>query len=435
MKILIVSYYFAPYNTIGAIRMTKMAKYLERLGHDVQIITATDQPLPKRLTIESDEKKMIRTKWFNPLKLIHSFIGGQHTVSEKGYELSKRGWFLKKLANLYKQLFHFPDGQIGWYPYGVKAGEKLLKNWEADVIVASGAPFTSFLIAKKLSKRFDIPWIADFRDLWVDNANYDYSIFRKKVESWFERKTIVTAASIVTVSEPLAEILRKKYSKQVQVIMNGYDHEDYPPKQPSVIKNERIKQERENVEKLTIVYTGMVYETKQNVEPLFEALAQDKQLANSVAVTFYGRNLQIVERLRNKYKLNDTVTIQSPISHRNALQVQWDADILLLLLWNDSSQKGIYTGKLFEYLGARRPILAIGNGNDVAAKLINSFQRGKVCTTANDIARQLHEWSKIKTETTITRLPAIIREGFTRKEQAVQLEQLIRQCILRSEET
>ncbi|OZM57481.1 hypothetical protein CIB95_08485 [Lottiidibacillus patelloidae] len=419
MKILIVSYFFAPYNTIGAVRVTKMVKYLERLGHEVRVISAIDQPLPANLTVESKEKNVIRTKYFSIAKYFQFLFGGKKSIETKGYQLPSKGW-IQKVASLYKTIFHFPDGQIGWYPYALRAGKKLTKRWKPDVIVASGGPFTSFLVAKKLAKYNSIPWVADLRDLWVDNANYNYPTIRKLLESILEKRTLTTASALITISEPLANKLRNKFDSKIEVIMNGYDEEDFP---------KQTKNSSSRTGKLQIVYTGMVYEGYQDVTPLFEVLAKNKKIADEVEVHFYGRNLEFINNLRNKFGLQDYIKIFDPVSHSKVLEIQAQADILLLLLWNDETEKGIYTGKLYEYIGARRPILAVGNGENVAGDLIRNTNRGFVSNEAGQIFRQLNNWIRDKKKSRIEDLPLLISCNLTRKEQTYQLVSLLEKVL------
>jgi glycosyltransferase involved in cell wall biosynthesis len=417
MKILIVSYYFAPYNTIGAVRMTKMVKYLERQGYDVRVISANNQLLPKTLTVESKEENIIRTNYLTLQKYFHSFLGGRETIQNKGYQLEKRTWILRKVASFYKTIFHFPDGQIGWYPFAVREGKRLTRSWKPDVIVSSGGPFTGFLVAKKLAEINEIPWIADLRDLWVDNANYAYPRFRLKIEQRLEKHVLSSAEAIITISEPFAEKLKKKFNSKVKVIMNGFDEEDYDELNKS--------NQTEHSKKLTILYTGMVYEKYQDVKPLFSVLANNPTLSEQVEVEFYGRGLDVVEKLKGKFRLNNCVKINEPVSHKEIMEIQCKSDILLLLMWNDPNEKGNFPGKIYEYVGARRPILAIGTVDNVASEFIKKNNRGIVCYSEEEIKNQLKEWVAEKQKGYIDSMPALTKEIYTRKGQTKQLQSLL----------
>jgi glycosyltransferase involved in cell wall biosynthesis len=421
MKILLISYYFAPYNTIGAVRVTKMVKYLERLGHDVKVISAANQPLPATLTVESKEQNIFRTKFLSLQKLFHILLGGRQVIEKKGYQLDTKPLFIRKLASIYKTFFHFPDGQIGWYPFAVHKGRKLTKSWKPDVILASGGPFSGLLVAKKIAKETGTPWIADLRDLWVDNANYSYPSFRKQLERMLERKTLSSASALITVSDSFASTLRNKYKCKVRVIMNGFDEEDY--------KKLFVEQKPSNEKCLTIAYTGMIYANFQDVSPLFSILERNKHIANKVKVNFYGRGLDAVHKLKDKFNLDHCVNIYDPVSHKEIMKIQAETDILLLLLWNDPKGKGVYPGKLFEYFGARRPILAIGDTENAAAHLITSKKRGFVSYDEKQMTEQLNMWVAAKAKGNIAYLPVLHESKFTRKEQTNQLVTLMNEVI------
>ena len=379
MRILIVSYFFPPYNTIGAVRVGKMAKYLLRQGHDVRILTAKDQPLPTSLPVEVPEEKIVRTPWFNVNWLPEHFLGGRERVSKEGYSLQGKGRvLLRKMGKFYKTLFNFPDGQIGWFPYALKEGRRLLQAWQPDVIYASAMPFTSLLVARALGTQAGVPWVAELRDLWTENHYYEYGPLRRSLERFLERRLLSSAKGLVTVSEPLAQTLRERYKHPVAVILNGFDPEDIED-----INDGHSHSAPDGT--IHIVYTGSIYEGKYDLSTLFSALgALKKELIGRLQVHFYGRYLEPVRLLVNKLNIGNLVTVHSTVPYKEALKVQAQADALLLLLWNDQRGKGVYTGKLFEYIGARRPILAIGPRENVAAELIQQYNLGIVVSNVDE---------------------------------------------------
>src|SRR5258707_154620 len=118
LKILIVSYYFPPFNTVGAVRTGKTAKYLVREGHEVKIITAKNQPLMMNLPVEIEEEHIIRTAWLDVNKPIQWLLGGRKKIAAKGYESARNlPNLVKTLGYFYRDWINFPDGQVGWYPY------------------------------------------------------------------------------------------------------------------------------------------------------------------------------------------------------------------------------------------------------------------------------------------------------------------------------
>ena len=424
MRILLISYFFPPYNIIASIRAGKMAKYLYQFGHDVRVVTARSIPYPLNLPVEFPQERIYATRWFDiswPHTLamrsrrrsasVVSLIDGVQPL-QLPYHLAIR------LLDIYRILFAFPDDAIGWFPFGWAQGERLLKTWRPDVIFASSGPPTSLLIAAAIRQQHGVPWVGELRDLWTDNHYYAFPMWRRVLETWVERRTLRTAAGLVTVSEPLAQTLRLRYSMPVEVVLNGFDPSDYPQAQP-----ERARR------LLRIVYTGNVYAGKQSAAALFAALQRLGARAGQVRVAFYGLNIQglvsVVSEARY-HGVDHVLEINDAVPYQETLRLQRTADVLLLLLWNDPRERGVYTGKLFEYLGARRPILAIGPEDNVAAALIRERQAGLVSSDPAEIAAQLARWLDVKERgAAIPDLPASAAAGLSREEQARRLEQFL----------
>ncbi|MGQ9829601.1 MAG: glycosyltransferase [Roseiflexus sp.] len=425
MRILLISYFFPPYNIIASIRAGKMAKYLYQFGHDVRVVTARSLPYPLNLPVEFPQERIYATRWFDiswPHTLAMRFRRRSASVVSlvDGVQPLQLPYHLAiRLLDIYRILFAFPDDAIGWFPFGLTEGERLLQWWSPDVIVASSGPPTSLLIAAAIRQRHGIPWVGELRDLWTDNHYYAFPMWRRVLETWVERQTLRTAAGLVTVSEPLAQTLRLRYSMPVEVVLNGFDPSDYPQAQPG--RTCRL---------LRIVYTGNVYAgRKQSAGALFAALQRLGSRAGQVRVAFYGLNIQglvsVVSEARY-HGVDHVLEINNAVPYQEALCLQRTADVLLLLLWNDPRERGVYTGKLFEYLGARRPILAIGPEDNVAAALIRERQAGVVSSDPAAIAGHLARWLDAKERgADIPDLPASVAAGLSREEQTRRLERFL----------
>lgn len=391
MRLLVISYFFPPFNSIGAVRVGKIAKYLHQGGHDVRVITARDQPLQATLPLEIPAANVIATPWLNVNRPAELVLGGRRRVAERGYAPApgKAGplrAMVRSAGGLYKSLLNVPDGEIGWLPYAWRAASRLIREWKPDAIYASSQPVTSLLVAHRLSRRFGVPWIAELRDLWTDNHHQRHGPLRLGLERTLERRVLSSAAGMVTVSEPLAETLRARFAKPAAVVLNGFDPDDYPEPAP-----------RPREAPLRIVYTGMVYPGRQDPSPLFQALRLLDD-PGRVEVVFYGRYQHAVEELAAQHGVGEQVRAAGAIPYEESLRAQREADVLLSLMWPDPSQRGIYTGKLFEYLGARRPVLGVGLAMGVAAELIQERGVGVVLQTPEQIAAQLRRWLAEKEE-------------------------------------
>lgn len=368
MKILIISYFFPPFNAVGAIRAGKMAKYLRKMGHEVRVLTADNQLWPACLPVEIDNDVVFRTKWINVNAPIKFLLGGKKRIADYGYEEAKKmPGFLKKLGYLYRNIVNFPDGYVGWYPFAVPAGKKILNQWKPDFILSSSSPPTSFIVARKLSKIYGIPWVADLRDLWADNHNAElyYSRSRRYFDAILEKHILKSASALITVSDPLAKILEDKFDKPISVITNGFDLDDYPS-----------KTETTNDSYFNIIYTGTVYQKKEDFSPFFEALSLLGADLEKVRVNFYGRLSSQIKKIVNKYGVENNVFFHGVVSYSESLQLQVNADLLLLLIFDSKKEQGTLPVKFFEYLGARRPVLLVGCMDGVSANLIRERKLG-----------------------------------------------------------
>jgi glycosyltransferase involved in cell wall biosynthesis len=191
------------------------------------------------------------------------------------------------------------------------------------------------------------------------------------LERYIETKTLSRAAVLVTVSEPLKCKLQQLHNKPVAVVLNGYDPADYP----------NYTTEPSSHLPLRIVYTGRIYPGKQDPTPLLSALERLLQSGrismSEVRVDFYGPNPHAMHGVAKHFPIvRPMLRIHGEVSHTEALALQTAADALLLLAWTNPHEKSLYTGKVFEYLGARRPILAIGPRGGVLDELFEETRPG-----------------------------------------------------------
>ncbi len=422
MRILIISYFFPPFNCIGSIRIGKTAKYLMRLGNDVRIVTCKQQMLPENLPVEIPEDRIIYTSWFNlnrPLQLVLN----KKEIVNTGYSVPRSpfGNLLKILGQFYKTSINFPDAQAGWIPFAYTNATKLIKEWRPDLIFSSGLPISSLLAAALVSHRQHVPWIAELRDLWVGNPYRFMPGWRRLLEQRLEKKIFSRVWGLVTVSEPLASELHQKYSLPVSVITNGFDEDDFM----------QVSRAPSETSSLAIAYTGMVYEGRQHPEPLFKALKKLKEkFGININVNFYGRYLQLIEELAKSHGIEDLISVHGPIPYREAISIQAGSDILLLFLGYGEAERGVFTGKFFEYLRTTRPILAIGSSNNVAAHVITSRNAGFVSDNPDAIMHQLLKWHEEKEKRgVVPSSPDSVYAGFSRREQTEKLLEFFRQCL------
>ena len=287
------------------------------------------------------------------------------------------------IFNFYQTIFGYPDDEKTWRRPALDAANRLLKNERFDAIISSSSPVTCHIIAGQLKKKHKILWIADFRDLWTQNHNYPYFWLRKVFEKQLELKTLSLADALVVVSRlDVKKLISFHKDKKVICVFNGFN-----PK--------KINEPPANLtSKFTITYTGQIYLGKQNpvlvltaIKELFDEGKIDKE---DVEIRFFGPEQEWLDREITKLKLDNNVKQYGTIARDECIQKQWESQILLFFNWEDLKEKGVYSGKIFEYLAARRPILATGGfGSDVVENLLQETGAGIYASTIEDIKKVL----------------------------------------------
>lgn len=422
MRVLFISYFFPPYNAIGAVRLGKLAKFFHAFGHDVRVVTARDQPLQPTLPLEIPAERVHATSWVNVNRPAELAVGGRSRVAAQGFQVRGGGrlsGIVKAAGAQYKLLTNLPDGQIGWAPFALREATALVERWRPDVIYASGLPWTSLVVADRLSRRTGVPWVAEFRDLWIDSPLDESPRWRRGLELRMARRVMASASGFVTVGDTLATALSARFPVPGEVVLNGYDGEDYDLPAGTTPPGGTLR----------IVYTGMIYEGKRDPSPLFEALRLLGPLGERVRVSFYGKYLDVARRLAATHGVEHLVEVHDQVGYREALRLQAEADLLLLLLWDNPGDRGTWTGKVFEYLGARRPIVVVGPEDFTVSRVVRERGIGVASTRPDRLAERLREWIAEKERTGIPATPPEAAVGFSREEQSRRLEGFLQRVL------
>lgn len=384
-KVLIIAYYFPPRPYIGSQRPYRLAKYLREFGWQPIILTAQlpSKPPEGITVIETPYKDVVdlykKKLGFNSEEGFHQQLDIP-VVKNYNYSTPKG-----KIIKILKEIITFPDEQKGWYRYALESTYDLLSREKIDAMISTSLPVTSHVIARQLKRKYKIPWVADFRDLWTQNHYYNKFNVIKLFEKRLELKTLQNADALVTVSRPLAETLGKIHkNKNVFVITNGFDTDDFMHNIPKPAN------------KFTITYTGTLYNGKRDPSVLFAVLSQlireNKMNKDLVEIRFFGQQETWILHDIQKYDLNSVVSFYGCVPRSIALEKQKESQLLLLLLWNNKNEKGVYTGKIFEYLGAKRPILAIGGAGGVVEELLAETNAGKYVNEPAELSHYLLEY-------------------------------------------
>ena len=367
-RVLLIAFAYPPVEIIGSVRPAALAKYLPQSDWEAVVLTP-ERPGGRRgseLVIETGYRDVL-SDWKARLKLdrqssVHEQFGLSTATSKPGaLRLHTRA------LDLARFLITYPDPFKGWIPYALEAIEKLRRqNLDIAAIVTTSPPIASHLIGRRAKSILGCPWIADFRDLWTQNLGERTPQF---LQVGLEKRTLKAADALVTVSDPWAERLRARYpGKKVYSITNGFDPDDYSSPAPAMSRE------------FSLIYTGQLYKGQRDPTMLFEAmrdLIKDGSIAASdVRIRFYGAIEPWLPVLVAEYGLKEVVELNGPTPRKDVMDYQRRSQILVLLPWADPRETGHHSAKLFEYLAAGRPILAVGGSHGVLTQSLEETHAG-----------------------------------------------------------
>jgi len=397
-RVLIVSFYYPPISSIASNRIYSFVKYLNKDIFDIDVVTVKS-------------KEAIDYKIFDNVSI--------YRISKNPLDYyldsSSKNIFIRKLKALYNILIKNIFFKL-WQVKSIKVILKLNKQKNYDIILSSYAPKESHLIALKIKSKYtNIKWIADMRDEM--SLNPFISAKEKKSLQIIEQNIFKHCDAITTVSKPILDDFKKLSNNTKNIlfreIRNGYDFD---------INYKSIKNE-----KFIISYVGSFY-GKIKADNFFKALYQfmNKYKVNDIEVRVVGNNnALIIPKELNKY-----VKKIGLVSHEKALEYMQISDALLLV-HPDIGRKGVYTGKLFEYLAMQKIIIATIQKDSVAAELIKKANAGFIANYSNidEIVEILYKsYSLWKNNKKLDFNLEIIKKHH-RKEQVNRLEQLIKEIM------
>ncbi len=381
-RVLLCCYYFPPVASVGSVRVGALAKYLPRHGWDVSVVT------PRRPGRSPDGVGLVETEDVDRARTWKRRLGLRADLALKdqvGAEAGARaaGW-RGAAIEIAKVLLAFPDAHRGWAKVAEDAATELALRTRIDAILTSSPPVSVHLAGSRARRRIGVPWVADLRDLWTDDHNSTAPAWRRRLERRLERRTFRNAAALVTVSEPLAETLHAAHAgPPTHTILNGFDPDFAGPAA-------RLATD------FVICHTGTFYQGRRDPTPLFDALASlfasGRVVRDLVRVRLFSRAEPWLAQAIERRGLGDVVRLEPWIAWEDALRVQQESQVLLLLHWGDHEERGVFTGKIFEYLAARRPILMVGGGAGVLADLLRETGAGVHVRDLPSLEHQLATW-------------------------------------------
>ena len=385
-RVLIITYYWPPSGGSGVQRWLKMSKYLPENGWQPVIYTAEDAEYPvEDASLEQDvapEAEIIRRPIVEPYTFYKKFLGmkkGEKVKAGFINEGAKKSGWKENLSVWLRGNFFIPDARCWWVRPSVRYLKKYLKEHPVDAIISTGPPHSMHLIAKKLHKKYNIPWIADFRDPWTDIDFYkDLKLTRcaDRKHHRLEHQVLTEATKVVTVGWNCARGLENHGAKDVVVITNGYDIDTL------IVETQNfVSLRKHQTLPFTMSHIGIIGENR-NPEMFWQSIADivetfpETSPNPSIKIRLIGQiDNSVIESIKRN-KIEKYVEIIPYIPHDQVIAEQQKTDVLLLFVNNTPNAKGILTGKIFEYMASGRPILCIGPEDGDSARILNETKTG-----------------------------------------------------------
>jgi glycosyltransferase involved in cell wall biosynthesis len=333
----------------GVQRILKFVKYLPQNNWQPTVITSAETGYfahdPELLKEVDKSVQIIRVKG-NELNAKLSAFG----------TIKMPGETTRKLINRVNQFFYIPDNKVSWAKKALIEARKLLLNEQFDLIFVTAPPFSAFQLGAKLKKEFKIPLAIDYRDLWYGNQFSKYlTPYHAYKHKKLEYRVLKEADKIFVTNRRIKEYQMETYkfldSNDIVIVPHGYDPTDFEI--APVIKKKNNK--------MILTYTGSFYEfiTPKYLLKAFALLKKEKkEIADNIDLYFVGAQTKEVRKLTAKYGLEDNVKDFGYLTHIESVAKIKSSDVLWLMVGKGKNDDTISSGKLFEYFGSRKPVLA-----------------------------------------------------------------------------
>ncbi|MDN3724012.1 glycosyltransferase family 4 protein [Aequorivita sp. SDUM287046] len=372
-RALIITYYWPPAGGPGVQRWLKFVKYFREFGVE-PIVYAPENPnypfVDENFSTEiPSDIEILKARINEPYRFAKIFSKKKTKQISSGIISNKKISSLEKFMLYIRGNFFIPDARVAWVKPSVKFLSKYISENPVDVVITTGPPHSLHLIGKQLQKELDVKWIADFRDPWT-TIHYHKSLRLNKTSERRHKEleaSVLKSADIITVTSPTT---KKEFetitSTPIEIITNGFDN------------SKEIDFELDCL--FSISHIGSLL-SERNPEVLWKVLSEickeSKTFKNDLMLKFAGAVSDEVKKSLESLNLLENCSFLGYISHSEALRLQRESQLLLLVEINSAETRAIIPGKLFEYLAAKRPIIALGPKESDIEGIIDETQSGK----------------------------------------------------------
>ncbi len=358
--VLVITHDWPPVETAGTERIRKFVQYLPDFGYRPLLLTTGRYGgLPTDAAAGVYRAQDLVHSLFSPLR--------RRKAKDVPAEAQVRVATLstQSLPGRLRDHLMAPDTKLGWLLPAVRLGREIIAAQQPAMILSSSPPETSHLIGQRLHRASGLPWVVDLRDGWLfepPNPGLRRAAWRRAWEGRLERRAMTEAAAVVAATGPIAEDLAARYAEtgpKFSVITNGFDRADFAA----------LTRQRPADGHFLVVYTGSFSASSQDrsADALFDGVAAlvRRWAEAPLRVQLVGNISEVEKKAVRERGLEQVIEFVPPVSRTEAYQRQVDADALLLV--TAPGVRSVATSKLFDYIGAGRPILALAQDNAAAA--------------------------------------------------------------------
>ncbi len=369
-KVLLITYYWPPAGGAGVQRWLNFTKYLTNF--DVQPVVYTVQNPNYALEDNSFKTpkgvEVIKQPIWEPYVWASKVSGKNQQNTSAGF-LEGAPTKKSRMVNYIRANYFIPDARKYWIKPSVKFLKEYIVKEKINTVITTGPPHSLHLIGLSLKKQLGIKWLADFRDPWTQIDYFHKLPFNKYAlkKHYFLEKKVATEADVVLVVGQQMKNYFSQFNAHTEIVSNGFDGTEK-------VENTALDTA------FTLTHVGSLNADRNPDyfwESLHELTTENKTFKECLKIKLVGKITTQVKDSIVKHGLQEFVEFVEYVPHKEARKHQLTAQVLLLPINNVPSAKGILTGKIFEYLQAARPILALGPTDGDLAALINKTTSGK----------------------------------------------------------
>lgn len=403
---------FPPMGGSGVQRTLKFVKYLPEYGIEPIVVT---KKYKGKLVDET---------------LLEEVPKGTKIYRLKAYETVENQSILRLPIKFIGTRLTPPDGEYFWYYFNREEVAKIFEKENIDCIYSTSYPYSGHLLGLYLKRKFPhIKWIVDFRDEWTNNPYYADNFF-KKLKYRRERKQEDQVTNecdyLIANSKFMLDNFIKdtpKLKNHSTYIPNGYDETDF----------QGLKNQRDGGDNFVITHTGSLY-GKRRLTEFLEGLTlaiKEKQInKDRIEIRLVGNiHKSIVGEYAKKYNLEGQIKLYGYMPHRDSVQMLYNSDVLLLIIGKVEGAENFYSGKIFEYIRADRPILGLVPEKGAAARVIEETNTGTVVDPENikGISKAIAYYYQLWEKGELSHEPNWDKvKKYSRKSQAGELAKIIK---------